>query len=220
MGPVLKNIFQEGRGDGDWIPIEFPLVKFFGFIQMKSRNQHQRNRYVTFFKELIKSAYFFKQFDDETFVAIAGCSFMSAVKKKNKLYMQLYVTQRILKFHYPFAHSEYFSTFHDQHQCSVNLMIMKCYNVPLSTKEFPISTFLKQYKNSNGSIRKKIKDYIIESLKELECTKKIEPSIIFIMKDNSRRSFQISILQRDHFKKAKTFLIEEKSQDRGIDFYK
>lgn len=83
------------------------------------------------------------------------------------------IDTNILRYRYPFAHSDYFLRRHNKYDNDVKLMIIKIFNKPGCYKEIPIHAFFKRFQAYPAQVRKTIKYYVLESLMELKNKKEI-----------------------------------------------
>ena len=65
-----NDIFEDLANTFNYANIEFPLIDFFKFIEIKQVTHHIRKKYGTFLKVLPFATHVLQEFDDETFVSL------------------------------------------------------------------------------------------------------------------------------------------------------
>ena len=205
----FESILEKSSDHLKDVSVQFPLIEFFNFIKLKNNNHHQRKKYKTFFRLLPNLLLFTKEFDDETFVSKTPVSCVEMARLNNKIIVQLRVSKKILNYTYPFAHSQYFlNTWGDHYQLSVKLMILRNFNRPSLIKKIPIEEFIHRYKNTSGTRKSKIKEYIVQALEELK-KKKLIKSYYLVQTKKDRQDLKLLKLDSTEFHTYKRIIIEE-----------
>lgn len=205
-----NDIFEDLANTVNYANIEFPLIDFLKFIEIKQVTHHIRKKYGTFLKVLPFATHILQEFDDETFVSLVQIPSTSIKKAKQRLLVSLTMDTNILRYRYPFAHSDYFIRSHNKYQMDVKLMIIQIFNKPSSYKEIPIDVFLKRFKTYPAQVRKTIKSYLLESLMELKKKKFIKP--YFILKKKNTQQERLTKLDLQHLAHTHIIGIQENIQ--------
>ena len=202
-----NDIFEDLDNTVNYANIEFPLIDFFKFIRIKQLSHHKRKKYATFFKVLPFATHVLQEFDDETFVSLVSFPSTSIKKLKQRLVVSITIDTNILRYRYPFIHSDYFLRRHNKYEIYVKLMILQIFNKPSCYKEIPIHAFLKRFQAYPAQTRKTIKSYVLESLMELKKKKFIKP--YFLLKRKNSQEEKITKLDLQHLQHAHIIGIQE-----------
>ena len=205
-----NDIFEDLAHMVNYANIQFPLIDFFKFIRIKKLSHHNRKKYATFFKVLPFATHVLQEFDDETFVSLVSFPSISIKKLKQRLVVSMTIDTNILRYRYPFIHSDYFLRRHNKYHIYVKLMIIQIFNKPSCYKEIPIHAFLKRFQAYPAQTRKTIKSYLLETLMELKKKKFIKP--YFILKRKNSKQERIKKLYIQHFAHAHIIGIQENIQ--------
>lgn len=65
-----NDIFEDLANSANYANIEFPLIDFLKFIEIKQLSHYKINKYGTFIKVLPFATHILQEFDDETFVSL------------------------------------------------------------------------------------------------------------------------------------------------------
>lgn len=202
-----KEIFEDLANPVNYANIEFPLIDFLKFIGIKQLSHHKRNKYGTFIKVLPYATHILQEFDDETFVSLVQIPSTRIKKSKQRLVVSITIDTNILRYRYPFTHSDYFLRRHNKYDIDVKLMIIKIFNKPSCYKEIPIHAFLKRFQAYPAQVRKTIKSYVLESLMELKKKKYIKP--YFVLKRKNGNEEKLTKLDIQHFAHTHIIGIQE-----------
>ena len=199
-----NDIFEDLDNPVNFANIEFPLLDFVKFTGINELSHHQRKKYSTFIKVLPFATHILQEFDDETFVSLVQIPSSSVRRYKQRLMVSLTIDTNILRYRYPFYHSDYFLRRHNKYDMYVKLMIIKIFNKPSCYKEIPIHKILKRFQAYPDQVRKTIKSYLLEALMELKKKKFIKPYFLLKRKNNHKEE---KVTKLDSKQLAYTYII-------------
>jgi hypothetical protein len=143
--------------------LNFKLNDFMDFIQIKNKNQYQRELLIQFFNQLQSMKPFVKIITDNSFQSFT----IFPVVKANKQFgeygtwtIQLAILQELYFYNYRFFLPTYFLTYQKYFELEIKLQFLQSYTTQSLHKTFYSQQILDQYKNNNNKKKAQIKRFI------------------------------------------------------------
>jgi hypothetical protein len=156
--------------------VEFTITDFLRFLGKNPGNTHHREKYMSFFLNLLELEPLKIKINDNKFVAFNFCHWVGLEKRKNTWFVELRVAANILSSIYPYTLSDTLLIYKKKSELELNSQFIESFNTKNSWKEFEIDKTYKDISLSNLAIEKR-QSTIINKLNELKNVNQIESKI-------------------------------------------
>jgi hypothetical protein len=156
--------------------VEFPITNFLRFIGKNPRNTYHREKYMSFFLNLLELEPLKIKINDNKFVAFTFCHWVGLEKRKNTWFVELRVAANILSSIYPYTLSDTLLIYKKKSELEINSQFIESFNTKNSWKEFEIEKTYKNLSLSNLAIERR-QSIIINKLNGLKNDNRIESKI-------------------------------------------
>lgn len=187
--------------------VEFPITDFLRFIGKNPRNTYHREKYMSFFLNLLELEPLKIKINDNKFVAFTFCHWVGLEKRKNTWFVELRVAANILSSIYPYTLSDTLLIYKKKSELKINSQFIESFNTKNSWKEFEIDKTYKNLSLSNLAIERR-QSVIINKLNELKNENRIE-SKISISSRGSIETVEIKNLTPKRLKNASKIFLKE-----------
>ena len=187
--------------------VEFPITNFLRFIEKNPRNTYHREKYMSFFLNLLELEPLKIKINDNKFIAFTFCHWVGLEKRKNTWFVELRMAANILSQVYPYTLSETLLIYKKKSELKINSQFIESFNMKNSWKELEINKTYKNISLSNPAIKRR-QCIIIDKLNGLKNENLIESEIRVCTRD-FREIVKIRNLTPKHLKNASTIFFKE-----------
>ena len=178
---------------------KFPVREFLYFTNPTTKvNQYQLDKAIDFFNSLEHNLVL-KFLSDKDYRMLITIPEAYATKVQNQWMAEVWVADEIFNYLGPFLFSDYFKQSKmSVDEFSVSFQIIQNFSVTNLRKEFDISKLFTS--KLNGTRKKKIKDFFLRYIRDLQEEGKIQKQVLFPSQTqfNSNRLINISDLKPEH----------------------
>lgn len=151
--------------------VQFKIVDFMGFIEIKNKSQYQPEQIIQFFDKLQTMKLFFKIIINRSFQSFV--IFPIPIIKARKEFgeygpwiVEITILQELYKYRYKFSLPKYYLTYQKDFELQVKLHFIQIYSSQSLKKTFYVSQILDHYKRSNNIKKSQVKRLIKDSLQQ------------------------------------------------------
>ena len=135
--------------------VEFPITNFLRFTGKNPRNTYHREKYMSFFLNLLELEPLKIKITDNKFVAFTFCNWVGLEKRKNTWFVELRVAANILSSIYPYTLLDTLLIYKTKSELEINSQFLESFNTKNSWKEFEIDKTYKNLSLSNLAIERR-----------------------------------------------------------------
>jgi len=187
---------------------QFPVREFLYFANSKTEvNQYQLAKVIDFFNSLEHNLVF-KFLADKDYRMLVTIPEASAIKVQNQWIAEVWVADEIFNYFEPFLFTDYFrQNKMTVDEFSVLFPIIQKFSVTNLRKDFDIPIFYPS--KLNGTRKKKIKDFFLRYINNLQQEGKIQQQVLFPLQSESNPNRLINISDLKAERLAEPFVIFE-----------
>lgn len=145
-----------------------------------------RNKVLAFFNDLLELEPLQIQIDDVTYQKLYFCSWLEVGKRKNKWFIKLRISTKVLSRIYPYTLPVILLTYKKKSELAIKLQIIESINVISNVKEFEMDKTYRDLSLSSRAIQNR-QTMILQIFKELKTDKIIHNNISVSFKDISKK---------------------------------
>jgi hypothetical protein len=174
--------------------LKFPLSKFVKFTDIQISNKSHRRKLIGYFKELHKLDPIVKEFSDGGFRSYVCFLYADCENPSGKAWViEVFAAEELFWFPYPFHLPKSFLISRQKNDLRLKVRLMKSLAVREQEKIFDIEDFFNTINGRNDQLIK-IKESIIQLLKELVKDKIIHNRLEIVLKSGKKKDGLIKIL--------------------------
>ena len=174
--------------------LKFPLSKFVEFTGIKISNKSDRRKLIGYFKNLHRLDPIVKEFSDGSFRSYVCFLYAECENLSGKAWIiEVFAAEELFWFPYPFHLPKSFLMSRQKNDLRLKVRLLKSLAVNEQKKIFDIQDFFNTINVRNNQLIK-IKENIIQLLKELVKNKIIHNRLEIVLKSGKKKDVLIKIL--------------------------
>ena len=174
--------------------LKFPLSKFVKFTGIQISNQSDRRKLIEYFKQLHKLDPIVKEFSDGAFRSYVCFLYAECENPSGKAWvLEVSVAEELFCFPYPFQLPKSFLISRQKNDLRLKVLFMKALAVSDQEKRLNLEEFFNTINVRNDQLIK-IKENMIQLLKELVKDKMIHNQLEFVFKSSKKKDGLIKFL--------------------------
>ena len=149
--------------------VQFKIIDFMDFIQVNNKNQYQRELLIQFFEKLQTMKPFVQIFTNDSFQSFTIFPVVKARKEFGEYghwIVTVAILQKLYFYNYRFFFPKSFLTYQKDFELEIKLQFIQSYSTENLKKTFYSSQILEQYKHTNNTKKRQVKEFIQYSFQQ------------------------------------------------------